>query len=218
MDSSIANSLIALVGVVSTAAFTYMGVRLKFGKAQLKQAEQEIDFQRTALGFSEFIAEWASISKEMELLIETTSIDRVLIFRAWNGSMSPRYTTAVYQLREGGQDPISYIHVELDQDYQDKIRQIVGRKNLYFEVDKIEDSAIKAIYLVEGVTASYWAYLHSFSLKGSKSKAVIYMSFATHSNQMIDEATKTRCNLLVSRLRGIAEDMHTKDESIVVTR
>jgi hypothetical protein len=208
MTNEVIVALISLLGVAITAGFTFMGARLRGSRQKLDQAEKEIDFQRAALGFSEFIEEWASISHEMEYLMASTTIDRILIFRAWNGAASPRWTTAVYQMREGDQEPISFIHFELDDDYQDRIRQIVGRKHIYFEVANIRDSAIKSIYMAEKVTASYWAYLHSFGMKNSDSKAILYMSFATHSDELISDDTKTRCNLLVSRLRGIAQEMH----------
>jgi hypothetical protein len=198
-----------MFGVVGAA---FLGAKYKTGKEQLKQAEKELDFQQVALGFSEFVEEWASINAEIRHLMATTMIDRFIIFRAWNGYLSPKWTTAIYQQRAEDQEIVTYIHVDLDEDYQERIRSMIKRNDISFLVDEIPESSIKSIYLAEGVTSSYWAFLHSFSLANSTSRAVVYCSFATHADRAIDEATLTKCRLLSSRLRGIVQDMHRRNE------
>lgn len=205
MSSEIIVALIGMVGVVSAA---FLGAKYKTGKEELKQAEKELDFQQIALGFSEFVEEWASINADIRHLMATTMIDRFIIFRAWNGYLSPRWTTAIYQHRAEDQEVFSYIHVDLDEDYQERIRAMIKRNDINFVVHDIADSSIKSIYLAEGVTSSYWSHLHSFQLANSESRAVVYCSFATHADRPIDEATLTKCRLLSSRLRGIVQDMH----------
>jgi len=204
--------IVALIGMFGVVGAAFLGAKYKTGKEQLKQAEKELDFQQVALGFSEFVEEWASINAEIRHLMTTTMIDRFIIFRAWNGYLSPRFTTAVYQQRAEDQEVISYIHVDLDQDYQNRIRDMVNRNDINFDVNDLPQSMIKSVYMSEGVTASYWSHLHSFNLKGSESRAVVYCSFATHSDKPLTEATLTKCRLLSSRLRGIVQDMHRRNE------
>lgn len=200
--------IVALIGMVGVVSAAFLGAKYKTGKEQLKQAEKELDFQQIALGFSEFVEEWSSINADIKHLLSTTMIDRFIIFRAWNGYLSPRWTTAIYQQRADDQEVVTYIHVDLDEDYQDRIRSMIKRNDINFVVDEIPESSIKAIYMAEGVKSSYWSHLHSFQLANSNSRAVVYCSFATHAERPIDEATLTRCRLLSSRLRGIVQDMH----------
>lgn len=107
---------------------------------------------------------------------------------------------------------MTYIHVDLYEDYQERIRSMISRNDINFVVDEIPESSIKSIYLAEGVTSSYWSHLHSFALPNSVSRAVVYCSFATHADRAMDEATLTKCRLLSSRLRGIVQDMHRANQ------
>jgi hypothetical protein len=200
--------IVALIGLIGVLSAAILGAKYRSGKGQLNQAQRELDFQHVALGFSEFVAEWAEVSADVKRLMDTTIIDRFIIFRAWNGSQSPRWTTAIYQQRADNQDVVTYIHVDLDEDYQERIRRMVAHKGLHFVVREIPDSIIKSVYMSEGVTSSYWAHLHSFDLEDSTSRAVVYCSFATHSHKELDDSTMTKCLLIASRLRGIVQDMH----------
>jgi len=203
--------VIALIGFAGVALTALASHKYREGKARLLQAEKELDFQQVSLGFAEFVAEWGSISADVKHLMATTEIDRFIIFRAWNGYLSPRWTTAVYQQRGNEQDIVQYIHVDLDKDYQERVRAIVRRNDALFIVEEMPESVIKSIYMAEGVTASYWSHLHSFQLEGSESRAVIYCSFATHSPHQLPASTLTHCRLISSRLRGTVRAMHGVD-------
>lgn len=166
------------------------------------QAENEMRFQRAALEFPDFIEEWSHISDDVVNLISETEIDRFLILRAWNGHLEPRWTTAVYQIRETGQKPIAYVHFELDKDYVSRLREISIANTMFFETDHIPESVIKDVYKVEGITSALWAHLHSTAtLEGGQ--AHTYCSFATHEGKISLE-TQTRCRILTGRLKGIA--------------
>lgn len=201
MSTEIVIALIGFLGVIATALIGYAQARLK--TYQLNQAELELKFQRTALGFSEFLPEWEQISAEIERLMVETNIDRFLIFRAWNGHLEPRWTTAIYQVRKGDQMPLAYIHFELDADYQNKLREIVGNNELLIDSRHEHDTAISSLYQTEGVTGALWCHLDSFGLPNSHSKAIIYCSYATRSPEGLDLNATTRARILTSRLKGI---------------
>ena len=195
--------MVAAIGGATTVAGLLL-TQTRIARTKLKQAENELNFQREALTFPEFVGEWAETHRDISDLMENTNVDRFMIFRAWNGLLEPRWTTSVYQLREGEQEPLAYIHFELDADYVDKLRHIVRKGYLYLTVEELEESAIKKVYETENVTGSYWAHLDSLSLPDSQSRAITYCSFATHVEGGLTPAELTRCRIVASRLRGLA--------------
>jgi len=197
--------LVALCGLLGVSITAYIGWgRVQLEKARLGQAERELRFQRAALGFPEFVAEWDDINKQLVDLFMETEIDRFMILRAWNGQLEPRWTTAVYQLRETDQAPIAYVHWELDQAYQEAIRNIMAGRPMYFVVGEMTDSEISRVYRAEGVTASYWVHLDSFNTLDNTGRAEVYCSFATHDPELISENTQTKCRIIANRLKGLA--------------
>lgn len=167
--------------------------------------ERELKFQAAALSWDDFVSEWAELNDEILRLIADTNIDRFLILRAWNGSMSPLWATAFLQIRDDGQMPVAYIHVELDDDYVERLHKTVRHGHIVFGVGEQPDGVlIKGIYTAEGVKHSAWFFVSKRELEGSDSAALTYCSFATHKDEPIDEGTLTRCKLIVSRLKGLA--------------
>jgi hypothetical protein len=191
-----------LAGAIATAVIAGMKIRLEGRK--LQQAEREIRFQRAALGFPEFVSEWDEINKELAKLMSETEVDRILIFRAWNGHLEPRWTTAVFQMRSNGTAPVSYVHFELDDDYVQKIRQIVQRGPITMVTTDMLPSKIKSVYEAEGVKSSLWAHLDTFQTTDGEGKAIAYCSFSSTSGAPLLPHTATRCGIIISRLKGLA--------------
>lgn len=194
-----------LVGIAAVGGTLFSFKKLSVERIKRRQAENEITFQRAALGFPDFVHEWDSIGEDLASLVDTTEIDRVLILRAWNGRLEPRWTTAVYQMRQGQQAPIAYVHFELDDDYVDRIREIVSKGFVYLVVNDMPDGvAMKDVYVSEGVTASYWSHISSIQTSDSQSTAISYVSFSTHDEAEISQKTQTLCRILTGRLKGLA--------------
>jgi len=201
--------IIASVGAAGVIATAYFG-RTKVKERQQKQKEaeherdqykNEIAFKRASLSFEEFLTNWADISQDIDSLMLSTNVDRFLLLRAWNGLLEPKYTTAFYQIRQGNQKPVSYVHYELDDDYVQKLRHISKANRIYLEVDKMPDSGIKRIYDAENVKFSYWIHLKSEGIPGTESKSITYCSFATHSEHGIEIDARTRCDVISSRMK-----------------
>lgn len=195
-------ALIGFAGVCVTAAVA--GWRVQVERRFRNLAENEMRLQREALSFAGFLEDWQNTAAEMSALISDTEIDRILILRAWNGSLSPKWTTAVYQMREVGQVPRQYVHLELDNDYVDRLRTIVSSGSLCFRADDIPKSLVRQIYNAEGVTASFWSHIETHRDVKADSAVITYASFSTHTQKEISEATQTRCLILAGRLKGIA--------------
>jgi hypothetical protein len=203
MSAEMLTAIGSVIGIFLTAGIAWL--KLKIERAGRTQAENEVTFQRAALRFTELVGEWAEISEMVTDAIDKTRLDRFMVLRAWNGELSPQWTTAVHQIREVGQTPMLYIHVELDTDYIDKLRSVVSSGYKRFEVNKLSDDSLAAsIYKREGVTDSLWAHLASYHVPGTESRAIEYVSFATHHPDGFDEETLTACRLMVGRLKGLS--------------
>jgi|DEB0MinimDraft_6_1074348.scaffolds.fasta_scaffold00348_4 hypothetical protein len=201
MEKDVLVAIFGFLGVLSTAWFGYLANK---NRKLRTQAESEMRFQQAALSFTDFIEEWGEIHAELKALVSDTCIDRFMILRAWNGSRNPRWMTAVYQYRQGSQDPVSYIHFELDDDYVSRLNHIVARGSMLFSTNGLPPSVIKDVYEAEGVKHSAWFYIASQHLdKNPDCRAITYCSFATHHSESISPSVLIRCRILVGRMKGL---------------
>lgn len=221
MLETIVPIVVATVAAIATIVSAFINVsggrksKAEIAKveAKLAQAEAEIGRSRAALDFSTIISDWAHIHADVMMLIEDTVIDRFLILRAWNGTNAPRWTSAVIQIRAEGQMPVPYVHFELDTDYVERLRETAQGGVKYYVTDDMRPSEIKSVYEAEGVKASIWSVLGKKD-GGDGTQAVTYCSFATHSDELIDDTTRTRCKILADRLRGVAFDFEKKANGV----
>lgn len=197
-----------IVAIISSLALVIVALvnsrKVKNTNHKLHQAESELKLQQKALDFGAFIEEWAGTHKDILHLLENSCIDRFLIFRAWNGMLAPRWTTAVFQVRLGEQEPVSYVHFELDTDYVSRLKEVSIMNVMAFEVEALPDCAIKRVYEAEGVKHAIWCHISSEEISGSDTVAHTYCSFATHDPEQIEQTLITRCSILAGRLKGIA--------------
>lgn len=206
MDTEVIAAALTSASAVVVASISYLSRRKS--KRQLQRAESEMSFRRSAMNFTSFLKEWEETHHEIITLMEETSVDRFLILRAWNGVLEPRWTTAVMQIRQGAQKPISYVHLELDQDYVGRLRDMTLRRTCYYVVSQLPDSMLRSVYEAEGVTASMWAYIDEKD-GPNKSKALTYCSFATHDPAGLTLQEQTRCMILAGRLKGISSSFES---------
>jgi len=204
MDVSVQVAIVGCIGTVLTAVLAYLSKRHSERKhiAKENQYERELKFQADALSLKVEIKDWDLIMYEVSTLMAETSIDRFLIFCAWNGKDRPKWTTAIYQFRSADQRPVSYVHVEIDADYVDRLTEAKSAGELYFVTEEIPQSLIKSVYRSEGVTEAVWYPLRQRKLEGSESVALSYCSFATHTSNKITEHERVRCRMVVNRLMG----------------
>lgn len=195
---------ISAAGVMGGAAVTGL-MRNRNLKMRLDQARQEMRFQRDALDVTAFINDWDGLMSELHSLMADTNIDRFLILRAWNGYLEPKWTSAVYQLHGSGHPVMSYIHVELDDDYISRLRRITTAGPVVFKTSDLKDDAlIRGIYDGEGVVEAMWAHIETLSVPGSNAKAVTYCSFGTKAPGGMGAVESTRASLVLGRLKGFA--------------
>ena len=206
--SDIYPPLIAGLATVATAgigAATTAWLQLRKERSARRSAEGELNLQTLALNFGTFVHDWATVLDEIDALMNETAIDRVLFLQAWNGTEAMRYTTAHFQRRAEGQVPRNYISVAIDQDYQNRLRDIQRAGYLLFDVHTIQECLIKGIYDAEGVTSSLWTHIKDVQVGDDGRAAMLYLSFATHEENGIDAHTVTRCRLATDRVRAQVE-------------
>lgn len=198
----------ALIGAMATVSVAIIGFKkAKKEKTRADQAEQEIRFQSAALDFDGFFGEWKEIHEELEHLCEETCIDRFLVLRAFNGLAQPRWVNAVFQYRSGVQQPVSYIHVELDDDYIERLRRITSGGSISFRVADIPQSLVRGIYESEHVKASAWFHIGTYDLVDTRTRMIAFCSFATHEDVDIPKDVLVRCRLIANRFQRIADSL-----------
>lgn len=201
--------IIAALGVTGTIGAAWIG-QFQVTKARRKgrAAEHELNIQRSALDFATFTNEWQEFNHDLRALLDETEIDRFLILRAWNGELSPQWTTATFQVRESTQQVYQYIHFQLDADYVERLRRTVANGSIQFDVrDTDGPSAINDVYEMEGVKSSAWFHIASHDID-DYARAISYCSFASQKGTITKE-TMVKCRMLVSRLKGIAMSFET---------
>lgn len=197
--------LIALLGWITTA------VKSRSRKLEKQEAQKETQIYKhevketaSMLSFTDFLAHFTEITSDLNHLFESTCIDRFLLLRAWNGLHDPRWTNAIYQFRKGKQEPVQYQHIELDDDYVNRLNTLIAGSRVVFAVKDIPDSLIKKIYQNENVTHSAWFLVGKKPSGYSKDRMLLtYCSFATHSGIEVDPATLLKCELIVGKLRSM---------------
>lgn len=201
---------VAVATIPAVAAIIVALVQLKAKERVIyekAQVEAELGLARDNLDFSMFIKDWGAMHADIRHLMDHTPVDRFLILRAWNGTNSPKWTTAVLQIRDSMQETIQYIHFDLDADYVDRLREIAEKGHAYYVVDQMPRSRIKDIYDAEGVKASVWAMIEKRpGPKGTQS--ITYCSFSTHDDGLLDQSSITKCMVVAGHLRGTAQSFY----------
>lgn len=211
-------AVISLLGISVSSYFTYRGNRDVADKTaeinrltvlqsttevNLKMAKQEIDLDSYALSFSTFMESWNEIAASLNTIFKQTKTTRFLILRAWNGSETPRYTTAVIQYRQGQVEHSDYIHFELDEDYVEKLLNTRRRKMWKVDTSKEGNTAIGGIYRSEvpPVKHANWYFVHDERVD-EKRVIITYCSFGTSEDDPFSEREEIKHRLLVNIIQS----------------
>lgn len=199
--ATVVAGLISVIGAVIVACISRQ--KVKDRDIEIKRVQNEMSFQKKSIGLTDYIRGWKEIEHDIKEVASITPIDRFLIFGAWNGELSPSWTTAHWQFRLGEQEYISYVHTELDDDYIIRMRQMISKGHVIMATKDLPESLIKDIYETEKVIHSVWFHISSEKLPNSKSVSITYCSFASCSKELTNEDV-TRCRLVVGRLKELA--------------
>ena len=203
--------IVAALGVLGIVVSSAVGIyNNKKNRHKVEQAEAEMRFQRASLDFGKFMHEWGDTHQEIMNLLETTEIDRFMILRAWNGALDPRWTTAVFQIREQDQTPVSYVHFELDTDYQQRLKSARASNGLCISTSSLPPSSIRDVYEAEGVKSAYWSHIETLAIPDTDCSAITYCSFASNTVEELSPHTITACKILTGRLKGLSSSFDMK--------
>lgn len=206
MSTDIWIALIGLGGIIWTSTVGYFLARLRRRNiettTEISKYKKEAKFERKAISTFVDLQKWDSINAKLQNFCAETGIDRFLILVAVNGATDPREVTAVYQYRPNSKDFTSYVGVQLDRDYVDKINYLKSNSSMDIDVNSLNNSLIKEIYHSEGVSYAVWHMLGTMPSPDTGQVAYKYCSFATHSG-VISEETKKKINNLVGELKKI---------------
>lgn len=177
-------------------------IRYRQEKMNRLIVEAELQTARSSFDFAEILEDWTDIQAELTELFKTTCIDRFIIFRAWNGYLSPKWTTSLYQQRNLDQKLQSYIHFEIDADYVERLRQVHSTKIETWTVSEMPDSLLKEVYSAEHIKSTVWAHVHTRQ-PTSRLKGMTYCSFSTSKEGKISKETINKCRIIANMLSGM---------------
>lgn len=210
--------LIAGISAISAMAVAYISIKKnkvadkKTADAEkvVKNAKKLVSRQAKVFDFTSCAEDWFELLQDLDELFASTTVDRFLILRAWNGELTPIWTTAIFQYRHGPQEPISYVSFELDSDYVSRLVETMRAGYHYMIVKDAKDCAIKSVYEMEGVQHSYWCSIGKEQYTDG-SASITYCSFASHEPIEMSDATKTKCRLIANTLSSISRSINKQN-------
>lgn len=194
-----------IVALLTTVAGIYAGVQ----KRRADKLQSEVEAQDEALRLPqniEFLRKWNAFEQSVRDLLNSSEIDRFILFRCWNGYKDPKWTTAIYQIREEGQEWFNYILVPLDDDYRDRLKVMKEKGLLTMVVEELPPSMIRDVYMGEGVRESVWFHVMSTAPTERGSVAHTYFSAASHTEAKISDESKTKLQTLAWELAEVLKD------------
>lgn len=202
---------ISAAGVIGAAWFAYRAkVAEKNALDREQSARRELTVQAAGLDFAAFVSDWEGCERELSSLMDETEVDRFVMLRSYNGADVARWVSSIWQLRRYTDElgrpekPVSYTHIELDTDYQMRLRSVVASGSTVIgDVASLPDCLIRRIYAKEKVTASAWFLLEAITAEDG-SKKLTLCSFATRREGGFSEGTLSECFRVACRFRGAA--------------
>lgn len=152
----VVTEVIALLGVIFTAMWGTHASR------KLKQAEHQMAASGDVLPFGNFFTEVFDMDRGILSVLDNTNIDSFSLFIATNGVMEPRWTTNVYQRRQG-YAPMEVVHYRLDEDAVIRIRQARKEGCIRMRTADLPPCQLKKICELSGITESVWYYVGSYA-------------------------------------------------------
>jgi len=120
------------------------------------------------------------IYEVMNSVLNSTQIQRILIFKVHNGGNFIRPSSGMYVsvIYEDYRSPFSsvkekYQKIPIDREYAKMLLEVMENKKCTFETDKLRDGLLKDIYIADGVKKSV------ISLLKEEKKAIYFCSMAT---------------------------------------
>lgn len=205
--NQIAPELAALAGALiaaSTAAIKQYTKR-KNSERELVEIKRELYLQSQALSLEDFLGALSEIQEDLRSLYEKHGIDRFIMLRAWNGISNPRYTNAFYQVRFGEQDPVQYVHFEIDDDYIKRLHTVMGERRAAFSTSEIPHSKIREVYELEGILHSAWFYICKKIDAKTNAAAITYCSFAKKIDERFKSTQIVECELIVGKIKQMIQ-------------
>ena len=206
MTELITTEIIGLLGTAIAALLSLCGViyRVRF---QRNEAEGEVDELETELAnapilmrMDEFIPGWERIVEDVDNLIATSNVDRVLFFKALNGKMEPKRTTCFW----GKGTHQRYDWFPIESSYLMMMHRMKDGHSISFITDDLHESEqIKGVYEDDEVTSAAWFHIGHIRGRTPGAWIWLYMSIATRDGHIITPAEIRRGRMIVNEVQKL---------------
>lgn len=189
---------------MATVTASLIAARALLKSKKLEQKQKAIEKNLRAIDLIIDFSVFNTIIREVDKLYENSKADKFLSLYATNGQDAFRFVTAVYEQHRGNEATMSvgatskYVQLEVDNSYKTMLYEIEHIGIVYFDVDSMELSDLKSIYLSEKVTHAAVMFLQRIKLDDAND-VLIYCSIGTHE----DEGWTLQDRLEIKKCHGI---------------
>jgi hypothetical protein len=197
--------LFTLVGTLGGGYLAYKsGIKKKTAVVEKTPiAELEVKYNDSGKNFLGYLSAWNDIERCIADLLSTSSLDRFIMLRGWNGVRDPEFTTAVYQYKSESDKYQAFQSLPLDDDYRAKLRHTYKNPLVFVTAEQQEGCLIRRIYELEGIKSTVWYFISSDAIQGIPERATMYCSFGSTGEEVLDAATLLRSELLVAKIKEV---------------
>ena len=194
LASAIVTGLFSLAAIVLTVLLPVLLSRKKAKRVESQRAE--------VLSIAEKFARNAKVLHELKHLLESTNIDRIIIFFARNGTKKAKYVSATFQLREGD-SYFAFDDVYIDDGYRSMLAaSACGLPFMYKQGDN-PNTILDDIYLMEELSEAMIESIarEAVGFDGSIKQSIV--SYATHDKEGLTAQARTAATLVTGQLRAL---------------
>lgn len=174
-----------------------------------KRIERKAARKRTQKTISMEVGNFNELRETVDVLFESTRVDRFLILVGFNGRDYVKYASATYEQHVRRTDTAAsigavsrYRRIEVDDHYRSILKQSETDGLVQMTTANMPDSLLKGYYEMEGVKHSALFHVHRVvDFWGPERDLILYCSMATHGAEPFDQTELTHMSLLVQHLK-----------------
>tara|TARA_R110000772_G_scaffold1095_1_gene3849 strand:- start:2618 stop:3265 length:648 start_codon:yes stop_codon:yes gene_type:complete len=187
--------------------YKFHEANLKAGELlKVKEENKELKKKFNSSSFVIDLFQLNSIREIVDVVFESTHIDRFLVLSAMNGKDEFAFVSALYEQHEQSpQGKLSmgatskYIDLKTDDTYKKMVKSIELFEPMVAQVSRMPEGMLKHIYLSEEIKHTMLIFSHRQRLDADNDR-VFFMSFASHEDKPIDYATQSKLKGATKRI------------------
>lgn len=215
MSEGVLISLIGFLGVAITAIVTsYYNIKVKKLELSNDNSKKQVAKLKAELTCINVLFEYnliALINKTVDEIFNTTKAERFIILFALNGKVDFNFVSVCYEKTKTSKTSgaiYRYVRLEIDNHYRQMLKYVEHDKQVYLDVEHMEDCLLKNIYqsIVEGVTYSGVHFINRSRIDDDND-VLVYCSVATTNENDFTKHEKVAIKVALDNIRSHAKEI-----------